>query len=443
MELTLTVDRAAAPGRNGVGAAWIRSVFGLAEAPPATALRCEAPLHVEPGDVVLLTGPSGSGKSSLLRAAADQLRRRLGDAAVVALQPPADSDQALIDALGLEPRAAAMLLAACGLGEAPLLLRRPRQLSEGQRARLSVAQALAARPRALVADEWCATLDRMTAQVVSRNVRRLARRRGVIVLAATCHDDLLDDLQPDVHIACRLDGPATLRRRPVVDGPVSFARRLRLAPGSARDWPRFARWHYRGGSLGPVRRVTLLLDGDEPVGICVMGPGALASAARNRLFGLDALPPRIAAEIVNRRFVSVTRLVLDPRVRGAGLGALFLRRACRQAPVDWVELVAEMGHLARFAESAGFVRVGVGRAGRTGRSFSAAHCTASAVAAYRRRVRHSRPVCYLFDNRARDGDSLDPSGPWPPAEPQWLVEGEGEGGSDRSVGSVGWDSTNS
>ena len=115
-------------------------------------------------------------------------------------------------------------LASCGLSEARLLLRTPFELSEGQRYRFRLALGLAqlgARnsergaenqevssvpssafhvPRFLVADEFTATLDRALAKVIAFNVRKLVSRTGVGVLAATTHEDIVEDLQPDLWV---------------------------------------------------------------------------------------------------------------------------------------------------------------------------------------------------------------------------------------------------
>ncbi|HUG89429.1 MAG TPA: ATP-binding cassette domain-containing protein, partial [Planctomycetaceae bacterium] len=147
-------------------------------------------LPIEPGDVVCFTGESGSGKSSLLRAAAAGLSRasdiparapasqlsthnsqRLIDLAAIELP-----DRLVIDAVGLPAGEAMRLLSAVGLGEARLMLRRPRELSDGERYRFRLALALARRPRWIVADEFTATLDRTLAKVVAYNVRRQADR---------------------------------------------------------------------------------------------------------------------------------------------------------------------------------------------------------------------------------------------------------------------------
>jgi GNAT superfamily N-acetyltransferase len=109
----------------------------------------------------------------------------------------------------------------------------------------------------------------------------------------------------------------------------------------------------------------------------------------------------------------VTRLVLDPRYRGAGIASRFLRTVCRAAPWPWIELASEMANLVPFCEAAGFRRAGRAadktrsRSGRlrnrlgamTAQAFSAANTTSGALRRYRSRVRFSRPAYYILDNR--------------------------------------------
>ena len=59
------------------------------------------------------------------------------------------------------------------------MLRSPDELSDGQRYRFALAVALAGGAKTIVADEWCAKLDRVTAKVISHNARKIADRRGV------------------------------------------------------------------------------------------------------------------------------------------------------------------------------------------------------------------------------------------------------------------------
>ena len=82
-----------------------------------------------------------------------------------------------------------------GLSEAHTLLRSPAELSEGQQFRFRVAKFLASDADVLLADEFCATLDRVTAKLVAWQLGKFVRTGGAkAVIAATTHEDLGEDL---------------------------------------------------------------------------------------------------------------------------------------------------------------------------------------------------------------------------------------------------------
>jgi uncharacterized protein len=166
-------------------------------------------VDVRPGDVVFVTGPSGSGKSVLLARMEEALRAagpetvRVANLASVELP----ADRTVIDLMAGPVEQRLRTLSAAGLADAFLLLRPPQELSDGQRYRLRLARALEQLAetqgeslRLLVADEFCSTLDRLCARAVAYRVRRMADAQGVTVLAASAHDDLVEDLAPDVLI---------------------------------------------------------------------------------------------------------------------------------------------------------------------------------------------------------------------------------------------------
>ena len=132
-----------------------------------------------------------------------------------------------------------------------------------------------------------------------------------------------------------------------------------ITSGTKTDWSYFARWHYRGHTIGLVRQVTLLWHGEEPIGICVFTAPPLSLHWRHVAFGLSGRRSRVAAQTLNAQLWMLARVVLHPTYRGAGLASEFVRRSCQSCPVNWIETLAEMGHIHPFFERAGFRRIGV------------------------------------------------------------------------------------
>lgn len=157
-------------------------------------------LHLAPGDCVSLAGPSGAGKTLLLRALADLVPVegdiRLDGEAAKAMKahrwrrrviwlPAADSWWApRVRDHFPEPVAAGELEA---LALPPALLdRAPEQLSSGERQRLAFLRALAHQPRVLLLDEPTANLDETNALRLEARLQQWLDDGGMALVAT--HD---------------------------------------------------------------------------------------------------------------------------------------------------------------------------------------------------------------------------------------------------------------
>ena len=158
-------------------------------------------LTVNQGDMIYVTGQSGSGKSCLLREIAIGLEE--AGKTVKAIDAIELLDKPLIDQIGETMQDATMLMSLAGISDAYLYIRKPSELSDGQRYRFRLAKLLEMGTDVWVADEFGAILDRPTAKVVAYNLQKVARRNKKTVIVATTHTDLIDELGPDLLIRKR------------------------------------------------------------------------------------------------------------------------------------------------------------------------------------------------------------------------------------------------
>ena len=199
-------------------------------------------LTVDDGRFVSLVGPSGSGKSSLLRAVIGLQRPLSGTVEMNLARSQVGilfQDDALLPwktardnvALGLTfngmERSKALAEAESWLERLDLAGfgdRFPRHLSGGQRKRVALAQVLAMQPKLILMDEPFASLDAIVGARVVRDVVALVERGGISVILVT-HDleealSLSDEVYllsqgPRAHITQHYPVPIPRPRDPV------------------------------------------------------------------------------------------------------------------------------------------------------------------------------------------------------------------------------------
>ncbi len=227
------------PGTPGTRAVILEDVTRiLHDGPEPVTLVKNVSMSVAPGEFLAVTGPSGSGKSSLIyliglldtptrgrifingvdaTAASPSEREmiRLRDIGFVfqfhfLLGEFSARDNVMLpmrklglwspDAMAARADALLEQFALSGAG-----LKRPHQLSGGERQRVAIARALANDPLIVIADEPTGNLDSKNSEVVFQLFRRLTKEAGKVVIMVTHNLDL----------AARVDRHVTL-----VDGEI-------------------------------------------------------------------------------------------------------------------------------------------------------------------------------------------------------------------------------
>lgn len=225
-----------------------------------------ASLEVPEASFVSLVGPSGSGKSSLLRAVMGLVTPTAGR---VALQVEPShvgflfQDDALLPwrtveqniALGLRIRGLSQEESRARvrdwlerLGLAGLERRFPHQLSGGQRKRVALAQVLALKPRLLLMDEPFAALDAILRTAITQELLHWVEGNGMSVLLVT--HDLEEALTLSDRIYLLTRGPGA-RVRTTLSVPFPRPRNLVATRSDPRFGPLLRTlWHELGAEGG-------------------------------------------------------------------------------------------------------------------------------------------------------------------------------------------------
>jgi phosphonate transport system ATP-binding protein len=217
-------------------------------------------LSVEAGEMVVVLGHNGSGKSTMLRCIAGMLHPTSGNVRVAGQELTRLAGRALAEArmaLGIVFQHAALVRrrsvlanVLCGtlgrhrtlatafgrlprdemglamecleeVGLAPFSQQRAGTLSGGQAQRAAIARALAQRPKAILADEPVASLDPEAAEEIMRLLRRLATEDGLAVLCVL-HQPALAQRYADRILGLR-NGHTVFQERAGAVGPAEIA----------------------------------------------------------------------------------------------------------------------------------------------------------------------------------------------------------------------------
>ena len=148
--------------------------------------------------------------------------------------------------------------------------------------------------------------------------------------------------------------------------------RVVLRRGCARDYEGLGRFHYRGSRPATWAGVWAAehFDGwargaeGRVVAVGVLSYPTLALRVREAALGLGAMGARERIGFVNANVRTISRVVVHPQFRSAGLAVAMVRCILSHCDTRYVEALAVMGRGHPFFERAGMRKIDSGGEGR-------------------------------------------------------------------------------
>jgi ABC-type lipoprotein export system ATPase subunit/GNAT superfamily N-acetyltransferase len=140
-------------------------------------------------NIGVIVGPSGSGKTTIIN--------ELFSDSITGTFEWSDN-KSIVDCFpeDMSIKDICEILSSVGFSSPPSWLRPFRVLSNGEQFRVTLARALSEK-NMIVFDEFTSVVDRTVAQIGSAAVSKTVRKRNQRFIAATCHYDILEWLEPD------------------------------------------------------------------------------------------------------------------------------------------------------------------------------------------------------------------------------------------------------
>jgi len=177
---------------------------------------CDMEFTIEPNKIYYICGYSGSGKSSILRDIHKQLYPKGTNWKYLLVYienykeylEEIDTDKLMIDYFpNVDYNKRLKILGKCGLTEVWKYITKIEDLSDGEKFRFMLYNKMMEilelkKDTYIIIDEFCSTLDRITAKVVSQNIHKLREflnKEGLNItfILASAHEDLIPYLKAD------------------------------------------------------------------------------------------------------------------------------------------------------------------------------------------------------------------------------------------------------
>ncbi len=140
----------------------------------------------------------------------------------------------------------------------------------------------------------------------------------------------------------------------------SIAKRIIIERGTRDNYASLSKFHYLGRPCAVFTRIWRARDMamNAIIGVLVETMPCLncrlRDMATNECYQIKNATEH--ARLINRDFRSISRVIVHPAYRGAGISVMLVRCALEQAHTHYVEAIALMGNVHPFFEQAGMRR---------------------------------------------------------------------------------------
>jgi ABC-type lipoprotein export system ATPase subunit len=236
-----------------------------------------------------IIGPSGCGKSSILKVMGEPVRYDWSASSVIDSFSKEHSIQDVAECLN-----------SVGFGNVKAWMRPFHVLSNGEQFRAQCARAIMESEGTIYIDEFTSVVDRQVAKIACHAIQKHIRKANKKMIVATCHEDVIDWLQPDWYYEPHVKKftRRLLRRRPDVE--------VEIYETKHSSWKMFAPFHYMSADLHKSARCYILFADGMPASFAgVLHRPISAKGKRVPVWG-------------------VSRLVTHPDFQGIGLAFVLL-----------------------------------------------------------------------------------------------------------------------
>lgn len=212
------------------------------------------------------------------------------------------------------------VLSSVGFSSPPSWLKPYSVLSNGEKMRVDLARAILQEQEIIVFDEYTSVVDREIAKIGSLALQKSIRKQNKKFIAVTCHNDVLDWINPDWTF-CTDDmtyhDTRGLLRHPEIKLEVRKVRGY---------WTIFRRYHYLNSDLSKASAQYIAFYNNNPVAFCAV---------------INFPHPKI------RPMWKIHRIVVLPDYQGIGIGKKLLNFIAGKYYPDYIGITTSLNGFAK------------------------------------------------------------------------------------------------